>query len=148
MKKLILLFAISLFYASASFGQVDEDYTKTLRTMFEIAGTEDTYKTVINQMFMMYKSQYPNVEEEIWDEFEDEFMQTSMNDLVQMLAPVYSKHLTKEELLQIIQFYNSSVGKKLAKSTPLITQESMQIGQEWGIKIGERFSEKLKQKGY
>lgn len=148
MKKLILLFAISLFCASASFGQVDEDYTKTLRTMFEIAGTEDTYKTLINQMFMMYKSQYPNVEEEIWDEFEDEFMQTSMNDLVQMLAPVYSKHLTKEELLQIIQFYNSPVGKKLAKSTPLITQKSMQIGQEWGIKIGERFSEKLKQKGY
>lgn len=54
-----------------------------------------------------------------------------MDDLVLMLSPVYAKYLNQNELQQLIEFYDSPVGEKLAESTPLITQESMQIGQEY-----------------
>ena len=55
---------------------------------------------------------------------------------------------TKEDLEEFIKFYQTPVGKKFAKNTPFIMQESMQIGQQWGMKIGENFKNKMKEKGY
>ncbi|MEC8831971.1 MAG: DUF2059 domain-containing protein [Bacteroidota bacterium] len=48
----------------------------------------------------------------------------------------------------MIQFFETPVGKKYAASTPLILQESMQVGQQWGMKIGQDFQRKLQEKGY
>jgi hypothetical protein len=79
---------------------------------------------------------------------EKEFLKTSLDDLVDMLVPVYSKHLTLDDLQKIIDFYQTPAGKKYAEKTPLIMQESMQIGQQWGMKIGQKFQEKLQEKGY
>jgi len=148
MKTVIAIIFLTILSSSMSFSQVDKEYTKALKTMFKVAGSEDTYKTVITQMFNMFKEQYSDVDEKVWDDFEKEFLKTSMNDLVEMLAPVYVKYLSQDELEELIAFYNSSIGRKLAESTPLIIQESMQIGQEWGKKIGEDFAEKMKKEGY
>lgn len=148
MKKIVTIIALTIITTSVSFGQVDESYTKTLKTMFKAAGSEETYKTIITQMFNMFKEQYPNVEEKVWIDLEEEFIKVSMDELVLMIAPVYAKYLNQSELQQLIEFYDSPVGRKLAESTPLITQESMQIGQKWGEKIGEEFADKMKEKGY
>ena len=77
-----------------------------------------------------------------------EFLNTSLDDLVEMLVPVYSKYMTQGDLEKLIEFYQTPVGKKYAKSTPMITQESMQVGQQWGMKIGQEFEKKMKEKGY
>jgi hypothetical protein len=71
-----------------------------------------------------------------------------MTDLVKMLVPVYKKHLTLADVEGLITFYKSPVGQKFAKKTPMITQESMQIGQQWGMVIGQKFADKMKEKGY
>lgn len=99
-------------------------------------------------MLNMQKQQHPNVSTEIWIELEKEFFKTSMDDLVTMLVPVYKKHMTKTDLVGLIKFYKSPVGKKFAEKTPLITQESIQVGQQWGMKIGQAFQAKMKAKGY
>jgi hypothetical protein len=65
-----------------------------------------------------------------------------------MIAPVYFKYLTVDDLQKLNEFYETPVGKKFANSLPMITQGSMQVGQEWGAKIGRAFEEKLKAKGY
>ena len=66
---------------------VDQEYTQTLKKMFEVSGSEESYKTAIKQMFTMFKKQYSNVETEIWDGFEKDFSQTSINDLAEIIAP-------------------------------------------------------------
>jgi len=75
-------------------------------------------------------------------------MKASIDELVEMLAPVYKKHLSEDDLDKIIQFYNTPVGKKLAEATPAITQESMQVGQQWGMKVGQIVADKLEKAGY
>ena len=49
---------------------------------------------------------------------------------------------------EMIKFYQTPVGQKYANSSPMIMQESMQIGQQWGMKLGQEFTKKLKEKGY
>jgi hypothetical protein len=148
MKKLLFTSILFLFATSLTFGQVDKAYHKTLHKMFEASGAEKTYEVVILQMFTMYKEIYTTVPEDLWDDLEKEFRKTSFKELVDLLAPVYYKHLTLKDLESLIEFYESPVGQKLVEKTPLITQESMVIGQEWGKIIGEDFEKKMKARGY
>jgi len=147
MKKIIVVIPILIISFGETFGQVD-GYKATLKTMLEVAGTETTFKVAIKQMFDMFKQQKTNVPDSIWVEFEKEFSKTSMDDLVEMLSSTYQKHMTEADLMKIIEFYRTPVGRKYAEKMPFIMQESMQVGQQWGRKIGLEFQEKLKEKGY
>jgi len=131
-----------------AFAQTNDKYPATLKKMLAIAGSEASFKIAINQMMGMLKQQKSNVPDSVWMMFENEFSQTSMNDLVDMLLPVYQKHMTLSDLEKIIEFYETPVGRKYAEKTPFIMQESMQVGQQWGMKVGQKFQEKLKEKGY
>lgn len=148
MKKTLTALALILCACSIAMAQPDETYNATLKKMFQVSGSEKTYSTVIVQMISIFKEQYPAIDAAVWNEFADEFLQTSLDDLTEMLAPVYFKHLTQTDLEAIIDFYKSATGKKFASKTPMIMQESMQVGQVWGQKIGEEFSRKLEERGY
>ena len=148
MKKLISTLSLIVIFTNLSFGQTDNEYKEALQTMFKVSGSEEMYQTAIEQMFTMFKGQYSSVKDEVWVSLEAEFKNTSINDLIEMLTPTYQKHLTLEDIKGLIEFYRTPVGKKYAKKSPMIMQESMQIGQQWGMKIGEEFAKKMKDKGY
>lgn len=148
MTKILTAFSFLILISLSTYGQADKEYSKTLEKMFEVSGTEQAYQASLKEFFKMYKQQYPNIQAEIWEDLEMEFSQTSIKKLTKMLVPVYSKYLTKEDLEELIKFYESPAGTKFANSSPFIIQESMQIGQEWGQKIGEEFVNKMEEKGY
>jgi len=148
MKKFISTLSLIFILTNLSFGQSDNEYREALQTMFKVSGSEEIYQTAISKMFTMFKEQYASVKEETWVSLEAEFKNTSINDLIELLTPTYQKHLTLEEIKGLIEFYETPVGKKYAQKSPLIMQESMQIGQQWGMKIGEEFAKKMKDKGY
>ena len=116
--------------------------------MIVVSGSDATFKLVIPQMFAMMKQQLPNVPAEFWSEAEKEMMKTLVDDLVEMLAPIYHKRLTLSDLQEITKFYESPVGKKMAAAQPAIATESMAVGQQWGMKIATKVQESLKAKRY
>lgn len=147
MKTLLITIVVSFLSVTLIFGQANTEYRATLKKMFEVSGTQEAYKSAVRQMFVMFK-QNKNVPEEIWADLEKEFLLASMDELVDMLTPVYEKHLTNADLKKVIEFYQTPIGVKFAQKSPAIMQESMQVGQQWGMKIGESFQQKLKDKGY
>jgi uncharacterized protein len=146
-RSFILSVGLIIVSMCAAYSQ-DVGYKSMLTKMFSVSGSEETYKSAIRQMFVMFKQQSSDVPDEVWADLEKEFLQTSMDDLVDMLAPVYEKHLTLADLQKLIEFYETPAGVKFAQKTPFIMQESMQAGQQWGEKIGQDFQRKLKEKGY
>ena len=68
--------------------------------------------------------------------------------MVVLFAPVYARHLTSKDLDDIITFYQTPAGKKLASSQGAITAESMSVGQDWGAVLGEKVLQKIQEKGY
>ncbi len=142
MKKLVLL-AAAVVISLSSMGQ--DSYAKTLKEYFKASGQQETFNSVIDQVIGMYKQQMPNVDAASWDMMADEFKGSSMDELSVMLADVYKKHLSEKELKQIIEFYGSEVGQKLAAETPAITSESMTVGQAWGMQIGQKIAQKAQQ---
>jgi len=63
--------------------------------------------------------------------------ESRVNDFVNLLVPIYDKHFTHDDIKQIIRFYETPTGKKMIKTTPLITQESFAIGQKWGHDLAQ-----------
>lgn len=55
--------------------------------------------------------------------------------LVNLLVPVYARYLTKEDVEQLIMFYRSPIGRKLASVTPAISIESAKVGQAWAVSL-------------
>ena len=148
MKKSLLALVLSLSLVTSTFSQVTPEYTQTLTQMLELSGSKQTFAVAIDQMMGIFKQQNSKVPADFWDELTSEFKKTTLEELVEMLAPIYYEHLSLKDVKAIVKFYKSSAGKKLAEKTPMITQQSMQVGQQWGRKIGEKIAERLQKEGY
>lgn len=148
MKKSLLLAAVLVMLSVTSYAQQSTTYKQTLAKMIEVSGTMNSFNAAVTQMVSMYKSQKTAIPEAFWTEMESAMLKSGKDDLLEMFTPIYQKHLTEADLKGIIAFYQTPAGKKLAEKTPLITQESMQAGQAWGMKLGKQIVEKLKEKGY
>lgn len=143
MKNKMLFIIALLLCTGTAFGQSNDQFAATLKKMMETSGAMDAAHASIAQMAGMFKNISPEISETYWEEMEKEMSGVFLNELVEMLVPVYEKHLTIKDLEAAIRFYESQEGAKFAKAQGAITLESMQIGQEWGRKMGERIQKKL-----
>ena len=67
------------------------------------------------------------------DKFADGlFKNMPVDEMMDAMIPIYQKHLTKEDINEILAFYASPIGQKLQREQPAMTQESMQVGGEIG----------------
>lgn len=148
LRKPLIVLALLLSSTLFSFGQDNTTYKTSLKEMMDASGAAGTYRVAITQTIKMLKSQRNTVPETIWEDFEATFQKSAQEDLFDLLLPIYQKNLTETDLKAITAFYRTPSGKKLAEKTPFIMQESMQAGQQWGMKLGEEFTKKLKEKGY
>lgn len=105
--------------------------------------TKDSYKAKAVQLIeinsgatfdVMLKPLVGMVAEENKEAFKAE-VKESMKDLFDQLAVVYMESFTEAELDEILAFYATPVGQKMTAELPVITEKSMQIGQQWGMKL-------------
>ena len=75
-------------------------------------------------------------------------MKAAGPDLINELVPIYDRYFTESEIKDLIKFYESPVGKKMVLNQPLILKDSMTVGQNWGMKIGQEIVEDLQKEGY
>ncbi len=59
----------------------------------------------------------------------------SLVGLKEEFANMYMKEFTPQELKEMINFYESPVGKKLTSKYDVIYEKSQVIGQEWGTDL-------------
>lgn len=144
MKKLLLalLFLGALHTVTA---QAPSSKDKKIKELLEISGSGKLGVQVANQMLTSFKSQYSLVPEEFWDKMKSKI---KADDLIALVAPLYSKHFTEPEIEQLIAFYKTPIGQKTIQVMPLLAQESMQAGQEWGQKLGAQIAQELLDGGY
>ena len=70
--------------------------------------------------------------------------QADPNELIEISIPSYDKHMTHDDIKQLLKFYNSPIGKKLIEKQPLILRDSMIVGQKWGMELNRRIQERIK----
>lgn len=145
----IALFLTSwLFLGGASLFAQSKNYKAKVKEMLELTHYKENFEVGIKGMINSMKNLRPNIPKEVWDRLDTEFMNVSMEELMDLLIPVYYEHLDEKTLNRVITFHKSPAGKKLAEKTSLVTQDAMLAGQEWGRKIREELGKKLAEEGY
>jgi uncharacterized protein len=110
--------------------------------LMKLTGSDQMARQILSQMIAAMKPGAPRVPETFWTEF---MAEVDTNELMDMLVPVYDKHFTQEEIRQMIEFYETPVGRKIIEAMPQVMQESMALGQIWGQNLGRKVQAKLQQ---
>lgn len=123
--------------------RADADPSKTddIRKLLAITGSAQLGAQVMSQLMGSMKNAMPNVPEAFWTDFQKE---VRTGELIDLIVPVYDRHLSADDVKTLIKFYETPTGKHFVAALPVITQESMTAGQEWGRRIAERVVTRLK----
>lgn len=142
---LCLLSTPTLSWAGDAEGAAADAKRADARKLMELMGSAEIGSQVMGSMLEMMRPAFPTVPAEFWDEVAKEM---TGEELVELIIPVYLKNFTHDEILQLIEFYETPLGRKLIAAQPAIVQESMVIGGQWGEKKGAEIVEKMKAAGY
>ena len=131
MKKLIFLFFMLL--SSISWSQ--ESLNNDMKEYLSNNGTLGYYAQVVDRMFDFLKNEYQGqqVPEELWEEL-SEVKPEALNDITQSIIQSYKAHFSDDELVDMLTFYNSEVGKK-ANSGLQLSEDEMKIKNEFSESI-------------
>jgi hypothetical protein len=136
-----------LFITILSFQGFSQSASKTddIRRLLELTGSGKLGVQVARSLIDNYRKNYPKVDSTFWTEFSNEI---NPDELINLTIPIYEKYFTGDEIRELIQFYQSTTGKKIITVMPTLMQEAMSVGQSWGQTIGDRILRRLKEKGF
>ena len=158
----IRLILFMLFFAVSSFAYAQEEVTAeekaAIQKFLEMTGSMDIglmfSKVMVEQMTDLLKQSNPEIPPRaftILEEEVDAIIREELGAFVEMLYPIYHDHFTLSEVNGLISFYETPLGRKVVATLPLITQESMLAGQQWGEtlapKIGPRIMRRFQEEG-
>lgn len=119
---------------------IDPAFEADIRKLLEMTGSAALGQQVMDQMLSSFQTSMPGMDPTFWADLKKEM---DANELVELIVPIYARHLTHDDVKQLIGFYDSPVGRKLISTQPAITAESMQVGQQWGQEVGMRVMTKI-----
>ena len=127
MKKIIL--ALALLCAFSISAQETTDYKQKTIEFIKLTGTADAFDNAIAQIGM-------SVPKEKKEAYKKEAMGT-LDGLYDKIADLYMKEFTEDEIAELVAFYKTDLGKKLASKQTSLTQSAMMLGQNWGMEVGQ-----------
>ncbi len=116
-----------------------------IRKLIELTGAANISADALEKMIEPLKASYPQVPEEFWNTFVHE---VHSDELVDLVIPIYDKYYTRDEIQELMHFYQTPVGQKTIKVLPKLSAEAIDAGQEWGRMVADRAMRKLREKGY
>jgi hypothetical protein len=120
-----------------------------IRRMLQLTGAGEVGEQMMDQMLMGLRQSMREVPQNVWDEIISEFrVEFAADRLIEMSVPIYARHFSHDEIRQLIAFYESPAGRKLADATPQIAQESYRVGVEHGENVMRNVLQRLQSRGY
>jgi hypothetical protein len=126
MKKIILIiFCLSISLYSQ---EKADNYKKTYKKFIKVSGMEKSFESLPIQMLSDIQT---SIADSVRNELVTEFT-NSKEMLIDLNITVAKKYFNEEELKELINFYETPVGKKLALNYQKIVTESNKNVESWG----------------
>lgn len=136
-------FCLSMLVCHAQQTEAEKDILK----LMGVNGSAANYDMAFEQIVSQFKMMKPNVPQLTWDMAKREVFDKEIVELNKKLIPVYQENFAPAEIKQLIEFYQSPLGKKLVDGTTKVGKESMQIAQPWGMSLAGKIQGFLAEKG-
>ena len=155
MKKLLLILSLSGTIAFNTFAN-DHQEKDTIEELFEVMQAEKMVDTMYAQMGAMFENMREQMgvnpeEMHIFKKHNQQMFsllqkEVSWAKMLPDLKAIYAQNFTEYEIQAVLEFYKSPAGQAFIEKTPIITQQSMQIGQQAAMRAMPKIqalSEKL-----
>ena len=109
-----------------------------IRKMMALTGGEKMADQMFDQMAQSLPASGPGADAFL-EEFRNKF---DVKRFVEIVVAAYDKHMSDEDVLAIVQFYESPSGKRWIEATPKIMDEMM----SGAMVISREMTEKLRKK--
>lgn len=124
MKKLFITVALFLV---ANFAMAQDAFKADVERVIQVSGAAAPMQMAKEQIMQ-------GIPIEKRDAFSKDF-DASLPSLYEKIAKIYMETYTHEDVKQMLKFYDSPVGKKMASSMGEITKKSSAAGEEWGMEL-------------
>ncbi len=84
--------------------------------------------------------------EDVVDQYVAPVVQKNIPALLDATTKLYAATFTREEIDQMIVFYDTPLGRKIIKTMPQLQQSGTGVGIEWGKRVLSEMTPELKQK--
>ena len=125
MKKILLVCMLMVLFATQA--QDNTDFKSETVEFLKITGAGAAFENAIAQIGA-------GVSEENKDAYTQEANGTLVG-LYDKMADLYMAEFTQDEIRELVAFYNTDLGKKLAEKQVGLAQKSMSFGQSWGMEV-------------
>tara|TARA_Y100000996_G_C22202401_1_gene511890 strand:- start:73 stop:561 length:489 start_codon:yes stop_codon:yes gene_type:complete len=102
---------------------------------------ENIFNPLINQIFKFSSADLILEKDE-----KEALKEEALKDWYKMQVSINRKYYSKKDLIEIIKFYRTDVGKKMNKNILPIMQEGNSFGQAWGMQFGNKIQKLLEKK--
>lgn len=120
-------------------------FDQDVRTLLKLTEVDQSAMAMVQQMGMLMKmgnQQIPDAD------IIAEMKKVSTAGFTNAVIPIYKKYFTPAEVKEMIRFYSSPVGQKMAQKLPSITQDAMRGTQGWAEGEAKKMKAALEKKGY
>ncbi|HEU4497248.1 MAG TPA: DUF2059 domain-containing protein [Flavobacterium sp.] len=124
MKRILLAIALA-FVAQTSFAQ--DNFKIDVLKLIQNSGAAGPMKAAKNQIMA-------SIPEDKKTMFSKEF-DASLPSLYNKMAKVYMEIYTHQDIKDMLKFYESPIGKKMAEKSGELASKSMVAGEEWGLEL-------------
>ena len=135
-----IVLVLSLLLVPALHAEVEEAQRIEIEKLLKLTGMEKLVDQMMVQMMTNIKGVIPKAPPAFWEKFTSKF---KARELLDLMIPIYAKHYSLEDLKGINAFYNTPTGQKVIATMPLIMQDSMAVGQQWGQALGKKAIEEF-----
>lgn len=133
MKKIILVLAITVLSSAFAKAQTQQSYQSLMMEYFKVSGIDAEYGQAYDQMMKMFKDAYQTQEipASVWKKYEEN-KSASVAKLKGILASEYRSIFDdKQDLVNLIAFYNSNAGKQLRSNPNAMSEEDKMAYEEF-----------------
>ena len=162
MYKTILFLILALNSQLLLCEEITEEKKQVIDEMLEITGALKTGEmmgnAMANEMIAALSRQQQDLDPGIVEVLKDEVAQIMHDEFIanrfvnEMSYPIYHKYFTTAELKEMVAFYRTPTGSKMANLLPQLAQEGMLAGQQHGQSlvpvIQKRLSARFEKEGF
>ncbi|MBD0778117.1 DUF2059 domain-containing protein [Maribacter sp. ANRC-HE7] len=138
----ILLFCFLM--VPIGFTAQETDYSKDVKDYLEHNGTMKQYEYAYGQLMQMMESRYPKSEGNLksWT-FLEEHEVKAMEDIKNMLVPIYKEHFSHEDIKQMAAFYETETGVLLTTDrSKMTTVHKEELNSFYNTIVGQKIINK------
>jgi hypothetical protein len=126
--------------------KVDPAKEQSIRRLIEITNASQTMLDGMKVGLDAQKKAQPEIPDVFWDAF-IKHVTANIGDFVTVLVGVHDRHYTKEQIDQMIAFFETPLGRMMSEKQPAVALETVAAAERWGMKMGMQVMMDLTEKG-